>query len=333
MPRRAFTLVELLVVIAIIGVLVGLLLPAVQAAREAARREECKNNLRNIGLATLQHHDALGAFPPARLRYRIYTLDDCETTQPSWFVRIMPYIEQQALADRWDVNAPYEDHPEDLRESIPSTFICPTRRQPTEAVIASGDINKDITYACGCRSQIPVKLIGGAVGDYAANHGDFTGGFFGEEFAYSRGGNGTGVLISSRPKCVDGQPAGWIDRIRYEDLTDGSSNTLLAGEMHIPEGRLAEVPENGPLYNGADLAAFARIGAPGIGLARGPQDTTVPIVGFGSWHPGVCPFVFADGSVDTLENFIDSRVLRSLCHRSDGDEGGGVWKYQEPVAF
>jgi len=325
--RRGFTLVELLVVIAIVGVLIALLLPAVQAARESARLVQCKSNLRQIGLATLNFHDAHNSFPPARLRYRMYLEDDCETTQPSWFVRILPFLEQSGVYQQWDVNASYESHPLEVREFLPSSYVCPTRRSVSEAVVDSGMVLQNISYACGCQGEEMVELHGGAVGDYAGNHGDLTGGFFGEEFAYHRGGNGTGVIISSRPRCQSGAPIGWIDRIRYKDILDGTSNTLLAGEMHIPLGRLAQPPENGPLYNGGDLSAFARIAAPGIGLARGPEDTSIPIVGFGSWHPQVCPFVFADGSVHALDNMIDSTVLRALSHRASGQDGDSAWKY------
>src|SRR6187455_1336232 len=96
--RFAFTLVELLVVIAIIGVLVALLLPAVQAARESARRMKCTNNLKQLGLALHNHHDTFGVFPAA----------DDEIPNPaggtwkhSWIVRVLPYLEQQALHDQY----------------------------------------------------------------------------------------------------------------------------------------------------------------------------------------------------------------------------------------
>jgi prepilin-type N-terminal cleavage/methylation domain-containing protein len=318
-PRRsaAFTLVELLVVIAIIGMLVALLLPAVQAAREAGRFAQCKNHLRQIGLATIQFNDTTNAFPPARLKSRGTQSVVCETTQPSWLVRILPYLEEAAQYAHWNLNAPYESHPDEVREFIPDVYICPTRRTMTEAVINSGSVSKPFVYPCGCGGNETVKLIGGAVGDYGGNHGDYTGGASGLETDYYLGGNGTGVIISSRPLCGSAIPAGWIDKIRHKDLLDGASKTFLAGEMHVPLGRLAEVPENGPIYNGLDLPAFARVGGPGIALARGPDDRSLPIIGFGSWHPGVCPFVLADGSVEAIDNFIDTEVLRQYCNRAD----------------
>jgi prepilin-type N-terminal cleavage/methylation domain-containing protein len=320
--RSAFTIIELLVVIAIIGVLIALLIPAIQAARESARATQCRNHLKQIGMATLQFHDSYTAFPPARLQSRGYESYICESTQPSWLVRIMPFLEEASEFERWNVYEPFEYHPRAAREFVPAVYVCPTRRRVDEAIAGAGTVEQVVTYPCGCSGTILVELISGAVGDYAGNHGDFTGGSQGEETDYWLGGNGTGSIISSRGLCRAEVPAGWIDKIRYKHLLDGVSKTFLAGEMHVPSGRLAEVPENGPIYNGVDLPAFARIGGPGIGLARGPDDISVPIIGFGSWHPGVCPFVFADGSVQSIDNTIDTELLRAYCNRADhGDPG------------
>ncbi len=314
----AFTIVELLVVVSIIGVLIAVLLPAVQSAREAARRLECTNHLKNIGLAALQHHEALLAFPPARLRAQYeYGGNACESTQPSWLVRIMPFLEESAAASQWDHYASFESHDASLREHVPESFICPARRCAADAVIPSAEFESEIVYPCGCSGLEIVTLTGGAVGDYGGNHGDYTGGSYGDVYSYWRGGNGTGVIISSRPRCESFSPINWIDKVRIKDIVDGVSNTALAGEMHIPLGRLAQYPENGPMYNGKDLPAFARIGGPGAPLARGGEDNSLPVIGFGSWHPGVCPFVLADGSVQIIGNFVETNVLRSLCRRND----------------
>jgi prepilin-type N-terminal cleavage/methylation domain-containing protein len=330
---RAFTLVELLVVIAIIGVLIALLIPAVQAARESARATQCRNHLRQIGLATLLFHESHQAFPPARLQSRDPDTYVCETTQPTWLVRILPYLEESSQYSRWNLYAPFEHHPREVREFIPAVYVCPTRRSIDQALANAGAVEQTVTYPCGCSGTILIDLISGAVGDYAGNHGDYTGGSKGEITDYYLGGNGTGVIISSRPICRGELPSGWLDKVRHKDLLDGASKTFLAGEMHVPAGRLAEVPENGPIYNGVDLPAFARIGGPGIALARGPEDVSVPIIGFGSWHAGVCPFVFADGSVRSIDNYIDPQLLRVHCHRDDGGESGEsaeadyvVWK-------
>lgn len=313
-----FSLVELLVVIAIIGSLIGLLLPAVQSARESARLAQCQNHLRQMGLATLQLHDATGAFPPARLRARKdFGPNACETTQPSWLVRILPYLEEGNFGDKWDLYGAYSQHSPEVREHLPSVFVCPTRRSPSEAIIDSQEIREEITFPCGCSATEKVTMIGGAVGDYAGNHGDLTGGSYNDQQAYWRGGNGTGVIISSRASCEGSGPIGWQDKIRIKNLVNGVSNIALIGEMHIPAGRLAQPPENGPMYNGKDLPAFARVGGVGIGLARGPTDNTVPTIGFGSWHVGICPFVMADGSVRLLANEIDTLTLAELCRRDD----------------
>jgi hypothetical protein len=259
-------------------------------------------------------------YPPARLRGRSFfdASEHCANTQPSWLTRILPYVEGASEAQHWDFYAPFENHPDHLRELAPAIYSCPTRRSPEEAVIASGTIERRMLFASGCSWTEMVELVGGAVGDYAGNHGDFTGGSFGAQTDYWRGGNGTGMIITSRPDCVERLPVGWVDKVANKDLVDGLSKTFLAGELHVPTERLSKPPENAPIYNGADLPAFARIGGPGVPLARDANDLTVPIIGFGSWHPGVCPFVAADGSVRVLDNVTDPLVLRSYCHRSDG---------------
>src|SRR5262245_12162676 len=121
--RRGFTLVELLAVIAIIGVLVSLLLPAVQAPREAARRMSCTNNQRQMGVALHNFHDANGTFPPGGV-----TNGACCGTQsgPTWTIFILPYIEQQALYDRYDQTVANE-HANNgfVRTAFVKTYSCP----------------------------------------------------------------------------------------------------------------------------------------------------------------------------------------------------------------
>ena len=135
--RRGFTLIELLVVISIIGVLVGLLLPAINSAREAGRRVQCQNNQKNVGLALIQFSTAKNSFPNSGIFFEnINTVcpngpdhllglpgNFCEeyshqchcpgvnypgdTWARSWVVAILPYLDQQNLANAWDLNGPY----------------------------------------------------------------------------------------------------------------------------------------------------------------------------------------------------------------------------------
>src|ERR1700719_1628568 len=96
-PRSAFTLIELLVVIAIIAVLIGLLLPAVQKVREAASRIKCANNLKQLGLAMHNYHDAQGAFPPPYVNTGGSYGNSGFPFTHGWAPFILPYIEQQSL--------------------------------------------------------------------------------------------------------------------------------------------------------------------------------------------------------------------------------------------
>lgn len=322
--RTAFTLVELLVVIAIIGILVGLLLPAVQAAREAARRMQCSNNIRQLALAVHNFESVQKILPPARLTPRPGDTAEysCGGTQPTWFVHIMPFIEMNAQANQWNVYSGWETHPQLLRETASSIFYCPSRRAGLSIGTASvGGSSSGGRLPCGC--PIPGSgggaAVTGALGDYAANHGDLTPGSVGLPTDFYYGGNGNGAMISSRPVCRSGNVIGFTDRIRFASIVDGTSHTFLVGEKHVPISRINQYPEDGPIYDGDSLPASARITGPGMPLAKGPHDAVSTYYSFGSWHPGVSMFAMADGSTRAVDVSMDTIFLGQLANRSNSE--------------
>ena len=323
--RGGFTLVELLVVIAIIGVLVGLLLPAVQAAREAARSMSCKNNLHQIQLAADNFHAAFKCYPPARYQPRPGDSPSrsCGGSETTWLVRIMPYLESTGLEQRWDYSIPYASHDDSVRTASPPVYSCPARRgsDDTKGIgnVVTG-ATRWITLPCGCQYPIfgGAGNVAGALGDYGANHGDLSPGSSGLPTDYNYGGNGTGIIISSRPKCASGKPVGWEDRISAKNVYDGLSNTFLVGEMHVPMGKLKQSPEDAFIFNGDNLYNFARIGGPAVPIAKDPRALGSDLVRWGSWHAGLCQFVLADGSVRAVSASIDTDTLGRLCNRNDG---------------
>jgi prepilin-type N-terminal cleavage/methylation domain-containing protein/prepilin-type processing-associated H-X9-DG protein len=177
--RRAFTLVELLVVIAIIGVLVALLLPAVQAAREAARRSQCANNLKQIGIACLDHEGTHKHLPTGGWS-SAYTGDPNrgygENQPGSWCYNILEYIEQRALRqlakgiDQRTNAAGYGDAMVKLHQTPVSTFNCPSRRPA--GIFPAGGMGGAVAYS-NITALITAAKAGGVVkSDYAGNAGD-----------------------------------------------------------------------------------------------------------------------------------------------------------------
>jgi prepilin-type N-terminal cleavage/methylation domain-containing protein len=293
-PRRiGFTLIELLVVIAIIAILIALLLPAVQKVREAAARIQCANNLKQIGLALHSHHDANGALPVTRLDNR-YT----------WLVMILPYIEQGALYQAWNLNTSFNNQSAVARETQIKTYLCPSRRSVNNQVVTDTMDN----------TTIPAN---GAPADYAACAGDPATGAANDYWwpsASTLGGNNGAFRLSNdwsttpsgpnRPGCTFGE------------ITDGLSNTVFVGEKHIRFGGLYTVAGgDGPAYNGDKGYSFRHMGANRL-LAR--TLTEAPGGKFGSYHPGIVNFALGDGSVRSIRTSIDGTTLGLLAHRSDG---------------
>lgn len=323
--RSAFTLIELLVVISIIGLLAAILLPAVQSARETVRAAQCKNHLRQIAVATEMFHSSQRAYPPARYQPRPGEPPgtDCGGNETTWLVRILPFLEQSSAEDRWEYSLPYANHPDPVREQSFEFYVCPTRRSPAQAVgkgLLTATTTTWYTLPCGC--QIPVTttgatLVSGAVGDYGGNHGDLSPGASGLSTDFYYGGNGTGLIISSRASCSGATPRDWIDRIGHRDVLDGLTYTFLAGEMHVPLGKLGRAPEDAFIFNGDHLFNCARVGGPTVPIVSDIRSEGNSLVAWGSWHPGICHFAFGDGSVRAISVQLDTDVLARLAHRAD----------------
>lgn len=158
----------------------------------------------------------------------------------------------------------------------------------------------------------------GALGDYGGNHGDLSPGSKGADSDFYFGGNGTGIIISTRPKCSDDKVVGWTDKIRSKDVVDGLSQTFLIGEMHVSRRQLRALPNDGPVYCGSRVNYAARVVGPGARLSLGANDDSASLYSFGSWHLDVCHFAFGDGAVRAVSVDTSTGVLANMGHRKDG---------------
>ena len=295
----AFTLVEVLVVVGVIGILVGLLLPAVQSVREVANRVKCSNNLKHIGLASLQYESHYGTLPPARLG----------NVQPSWAFVILPWLDQENLFRAWDFSN-YDLtqlNTTVLRADVP-IFYCPSIGRGSDEWRRL----KISLYSATCGGEHPPINKGnllGTPGDYAACVGTTdedrasvlpTGQWIGANGAVAWVPNPRGSAIRGLPLLA---------------FKDGLSNTLLIGEKHIPASRLGEAPFDCSLWDGHIPTCNVRAAGVDYPLAF---DRAEVMWSFGSPHPSVCQFVFCDGSVHPLDKRIDPITLGLLANRHDG---------------
>ena len=323
--QKAFTLIELLIVIVIIGLLAAMLMPAISSAREAARRTQCVNRLRQLAVATENHHSTHQAFPPARLMSRPGDSNQCGGAEATWLVRILPYLEEEHVYAKWNLYRPWHENSDEARNPQIAGVLCPSRRGLDRAEVSREVAKGKLTTtraACGCvyttTDNDSSEIITGIATDYAGNHGDMSPGATGRSSDFYYGGNGTGVIITSRPACHANQPVSWIDRISDKKIKDGMSKTILLGERHVPRSRLQKFPDDPPAFDGDYLGGFARIAGPGAPIAFGPTDEYASPLAFGSAHPGVCNFAMADCSVVTLATDTSTRLLEKLSHRNNG---------------
>ena len=299
--RSAFTLVELLVVIAIIGLLVALLLPAVQAAREAGRATQCKNNLKQIGLALHNYHDTLRTLPSG-----------WEADVPAgrngwgWASLILAQLEQTSLRNsiRYDLRIMNSAN-EPARNVILSVYICPSDPYPemgevllTPPVQTAPPAQQPYYYHPPEPMRIP--------------------------FAKSNFAGVFGTLeIESAPSAGDGTFF-HNSRLKLASITDGLSNTLVVGERTSISGTFETFTATQSyvqtsLWHGvipeAD-DAFARV----VGSAdHTPNHPDRHFDDFSSGHPGGTHFLSGDGSVQRLDNSIDLIAYKAMATRAAGD--------------
>jgi prepilin-type N-terminal cleavage/methylation domain-containing protein len=316
---RGFTLIELLVVIAIIGILIALLLPAVQKVREAANRIKCGNNLKQIGLAIMNYHDSTGQLPPVRI----------DANYATWHVLIMPYLEQDNVSRTWSFSEPYFDQADISRLSQVKIYYCPSRRPP-DGISVVEDVNPDDDTPPPEMGSPPtdprflaVNHPAGALGDYAACVGDMRGTPNDPNHQEWPNVKANGAIIRGTPLAG----AGFRSNTSIASITDGTSNTFLVGEKHVPQGMFgrAKVGDSST-YNGVWTTYSGRVAGIEDPVARSPNDVTPSTGGnawyarkFGSYHPGICQFVFCDGSVRPISVTIDPDNLRRLAVRNDGE--------------
>lgn len=313
---RAFTLVELLVVIAIIGVLVALLLPAVQAAREAARRISCTNNIRNVALGVLNYHDSFGRFPtPASVRpgSNDSVLTDKRLFR-NWAIEILPYIEQQALFDSFQIDELTrltEDVNEVARGSEIDIMLCPSDE--------------------GQGNRFEGSSGNWARGNYAMNAYQFWGnGFISKAVRGEQEHPVTEFLDQNLGMGGVGGPDMSIAKIQ-----DGTSNTIMLAELRVgisPADRRgvwamgmcgsnfhcrhASLPINScggfddDVYEISDV--IDDIGADALASQCMSADPGVNASGqsvIRSLHPGGAHVALVDGSARFLSDFIETGEL------------------------
>jgi prepilin-type N-terminal cleavage/methylation domain-containing protein len=349
--NRAFTLVELLVVIAIIGVLVALLLPAIQAAREAARRTQCINNLKNVGLSMLNHHDVMGMFPTGGSHWGIRMEDYIENGKPlgtkrqglGWGYQLLPYLEQGAVKNLITQR--------DVQDNVIPMYSCPSRRAPTRVVNGNGPTIltdyagiQPCTFVGNDTTPVNISTLNYDMAKRIFYQGQNESGGTGPKPADN--GVYDGVIVRSpwlRDAEDDLRTEGIVDGhflsnvpqpTKIGHITDGTSSTMMVSEKYIRSDFIqGGTPSDDtgwtdgwdpdvmrcsciqPLNDSALNPEFTGNSDQGPPCPGGKCEAML----MGSSHPGGINAVFADGAVHSISYDIDVILLNALGTRNGGE--------------
>ncbi len=359
-PRRGFTLIELLVVIAIIAILIGLLLPAVQKVRDAASRMRCQNNLKQIGIAAHAYADVNNGFPCAEYNYRVNTttmggpapLGGSPRTADrrlwkSWLSELLPYIEQTALASDTDAKAG------GAAPAAPSTYAYTEANNWYPWATLSGStkprylaLNTQMkTYTCSSESRPLSDVDGGGLLVALTSYLGVSGPDF---FSWTNGSTPTqsyygvsapGIIVAAAKYDVGaGNRENPVSNkgVTFGAITDGTSNTLLAGERPSSKnlvfgwwfaGSGFDAAGSGDVtlglreYN-SQASGDAETDACPVGpYPYGPGKVNNPcdVFHFWSFHTGGTNFALGDGSVRFIPYNTDIKVMLAMSTRANGE--------------
>ncbi|WP_397569205.1 DUF1559 domain-containing protein [Schlesneria sp. T3-172] len=338
--QRGFTLIELLVVIAIIAVLIALLLPAVQQAREAARRTQCKNNLKQIGLAMANYESTYGRFPiPVFLSLMNSTGYSGALSSTVWSLAVLPYMDHAATFNLYNQNySAFDPVNVTAGQTVITGYLCPSTPR------SSTKISYENPYVVGTFSTAPWNLTSAGAIDYISTiqvQRQFV------DIVYNTTGSVTLDGWAVGGNAIAGNVLNIPTGGRISDITDGTSNTMMVGELcgrnTLYRGARQVVPTSDPEsgwqasfgagawvdpfngqwklsgrnYDGSGDRGLCTINCSNAHFRSGSP--TEYSAGLYSWHTGGAQILLCDGSVRFLSQNISGITMVGLVSARGGE--------------